>query len=59
MTSNVVKSLLLRPKKDKGAERPRYARGYARNLVHQADLLFLPDDRGFKYLLVVDSLNKK
>ena len=53
MASNVVKSLLLRPKKDKGAERPRYARGYDRNLVHQADLLFLPDDRGFKYLLVV------
>lgn len=30
-----------------------FSRGYEKNLVHQADLLYMPDDDGYKYILVI------
>lgn len=40
------------PKRDKGVNMPKFAR-IKPNVINQADLLFLPNDMGFKYLLVV------
>lgn len=45
--------LYKRPKKEKGDNRPSYDNVYSKNVDHQADLLFLPHDEGFKYALVV------
>jgi hypothetical protein len=37
---------------DKGLDKPKYS--YIEpNKIHQADILYLPNDKGFKYLLVV------
>lgn len=45
------------PKKDKGPNMPRFNVPIP-NAVHQADLLFMPHDKGFKYaLVVVDACN--
>ena len=43
------------PQKEKGAEMPS-TNVYVKNGVHQADLIFLPEDRGYKYALVVVDL---
>jgi hypothetical protein len=40
------------PKKDKGVNMPKLPQ-LEPNVFHQADLLFLPNDKGFKYALVV------
>ena len=40
------------PKKDNHINMPHF-QVFKKDEVHQADLLFLPDDNGFKYLLVV------
>jgi Integrase core domain len=54
-----TQKLLKAPKKDKGLNAPKFY-GTKPNAVHQADLLFLPTDKGFKYLLVVvDVATKK
>ena len=53
MSNNMLENLLRRPKKDKGLNRPTMTIIQEPNLVHQADLLFLPIDRGFRYALVV------
>ena len=52
MNTNIVEELFKKPKKDKG-ENATHFHTYLPNQVHQADLLFLPDDDGFKYALVV------
>lgn len=52
-SEDVVTKLLKRPKKDKGPQKSTYSRGYPKDLVHQADLLMVYPDRGFKYILVV------
>ena len=44
------------PKKDKGLNIPHF-NVLNPNLVHQADLLFMPNDQGFKYILVVADAN--
>ena len=48
----VTKKLFEIPKKDKGLNMP-HIQVFEPNDTHQADLLFLPDDEGFKYALVV------
>ncbi len=45
--------LYKRPKKDKGINIPHYNNVYSKDVDHQADLLFLPNDDGYKYALVV------
>lgn len=49
----MVENLLRRPKKDKGQNRPTMTKITEENAIHQADLLFLPADHGFRYALVV------
>ena len=42
------------PKKDKGLEIPSYTRGGAEpNEVYSSDVLYMPSDKGYKYLLVL------
>jgi hypothetical protein len=47
-----IKNLYKVPLRDKGVNMPHF-QYYAPNLSQQADLLFLPNDAGFKYALVV------
>lgn len=48
----LVEQLFKVPAKEKGVNMPHFQ--YPdKNVIHQADLLFLPDDHGFKYALVV------
>jgi hypothetical protein len=48
----MARNLMKVPKKDKGDNMPTIYNPFP-NTVHQADLLTLPTDKGFKYLLVV------
>lgn len=50
--TNVLDNLYTAPKKDKGLNAPHFA-PVAEGNTHQADLLYLPNDDGNKYLLVV------
>ena len=45
-------SLFQQPKSEKGNEVPKFS-VYEKNYANQADILFLPDDNGYKYALVV------
>jgi len=55
---NLVSNLLAVPKKDKGLNMTHY-REYSKDYIHQADLLFLPEDNGYKYALVVVDIGSK
>lgn len=48
----LIHNLYKRPVKDKGYNIPHF-NVLKPNVVHQADLMFLPDDKGYKYVLVV------
>ena len=50
--NKLVNNLYKIPKKDKGLNVPHH-QATIPNLIHQADLIFLPNDNGFKYALVV------
>jgi len=52
MPTQVINELYRRPKRDKGVNAPTF-QNIAAGIVHQADTLYLPEDDGFKYLLVV------
>lgn len=56
---DTVRELYEIPKKDKGEEIPSTKRsGADPGLIYQADTLYMPADKGFKYLLVVvDAIN--
>ena len=56
--TNIIESLYKYPKKDKGRQIPHYKNGGADpNQVYSADLLFMPNDKGYIYLLVcVDTI---
>jgi len=45
-------NLFKKPPKEKKDDMPRYY-NFEENNTHQADLLYLPEDKGFKYCLVV------
>lgn len=47
-----IKKLYIPPKKDKGKEQPTFPR-ITPNMWQQADILFLPNDKGYEYCLVV------
>src|SRR5580698_5941219 len=57
-SNNLVKNLYEIPKKDKGVNMPSYQL-ILPNQVIQADLLFLPDDDGYKYCLTVVDLGSR
>jgi hypothetical protein len=51
-------NLHLKPRKEKGQNMPTFQHQKI-NMIHQADLLFLPTDEGFKYLLVVVDIGSR
>lgn len=54
-----IESLINPPLKEKGKSMPSI-RAYKEDAEHQADLLFLPDDNGYRYVLtVVDAFNRE
>ena len=58
-TRKIIIKMMRAPPKDKGVNMPKF---YVpkKNAVHQLDILFLPNDKGFKYLLVcVDVYSRK
>ena len=50
--TKVLNQLMKQPPQEKGDDMPKF-QNFQRNHTHQADLLFLPQDKTFKYLLVV------
>lgn len=53
-----IKKLTQAPKRDKKKEMPHYE-GYVRNAIQQADILHLPNDKGYKYCLgVIDTATR-
>lgn len=55
LKSELLYNLLKKPVKDKSTNAP-HTYVPEKNAVHQADLLFLPNDHGYKYALVVTDL---
>ena len=54
VTDDMVSNLYIKPTKDKGKNKPHYP-NFDENYFHMADLIFLPDDDGYRYgLTVVD-----
>jgi hypothetical protein len=51
-----LSNLYAKPRRDKGLNMPHYNYVYSPNIAHQADLLFLPNDRGYRYALVVTDI---
>lgn len=51
--TSYIKDIYRPPKKDIGVEAPQFPSDLADDLWQQADLLFLPNDKGFMYCLVV------
>ena len=56
--NNILDNLLKLPKKDNNINTPHHVTDEV-NTIQQADLLYLPDDNGFKYLLVVVDLGSR
>jgi len=52
ITDDMIKNLFRQPKKDKGKNMPKFSAN-EKDAVHQADLLFMPHDNEYKYILVV------
>lgn len=52
-------NLFKRPTKDKNVNSPKYDQTYGKDVDHQADLLFLPNDNGYKYALVVTDVGTR
>lgn len=48
----LLNNLYKLPRRDRGLNMPHF-QPIEKNLIHQADLLMLPDDNGYKYALVV------
>jgi len=51
-TNQELSNLYKIPSKEKGDNMPHFQYPNP-NIIHQADLLFLPNDNGYKFLLVV------
>lgn len=60
ITNNLelAKDLQKQPPKEKGVNMPKF-QVLQPDMVHQADLLFLPNDKGYRYLLVVVDCNSR
>ena len=58
-SDKLIKNLYQHPQKDKGKEKSVWS-GHIENGSHQLDLLFMPNDDGYKYILtVVDVATRK
>lgn len=57
--NNLLENLYQVPKKDSSGEMAHVVRGTVPNFAHMADLLFLPNDHGYKYALVVVDTNTR
>ena len=53
---NIIDNLYKVPKKDKGSNMPRI-QVLRPNEIQQADIPFLPNDEGYKYCLVIHTIN--
>jgi hypothetical protein len=53
--TKILDNLYAKPKKDKGVNMSHF-QTYNKNIIQQADILFLPNDKGYKYALVVVDL---
>ena len=53
--SSLLSNLYAIPQKDKGLSQAHF-QTYNKGIINQADLLFLPNDNGYKYCLVVVDL---
>lgn len=51
-SKDMLQNLYVKPTKDKGVNAPSYP-DFKDNFYHQADILFMPNDDGYKYALVV------
>jgi len=52
-------NLYRRPQKETVDETPHFNQTYSANVDHQADLIFLPNDRGFRYALVISNISTR
>jgi hypothetical protein len=53
--TKLLDNLYKKPIKDKGVNMPHF-QTYDKDVINQADILFLPNDKGYKYALVVVDL---
>jgi hypothetical protein len=51
-TDTELKGLYKKPVKEKNSQMPK-TQVFEKNIFHQADILYMPDDKGFKFILVV------
>lgn len=58
VTNNLLDNLYKKPKKDKGKNMTRFLYPRPGN-IYQTDILFLPEDNGYKYALVVVDLGTR
>lgn len=56
--NNELSNLYKIPKEDKGVNAPKF-QSYDPMMIHQADLLFMPEDHGYKYALVVTDIGTR
>lgn len=56
--NKIIKKLYTLPKKDKGVNAPKFAE-VEPDITQQADLLFMPNDEGNKYMLVVIDIGSR
>lgn len=57
-TTSMLHNLFVKPTKDKGVNAPEFP-DFTDNYYHQADILYLPDDDGYKYALVVSDVGSR
>ena len=50
--NDLLANLYKTPRRERGDDMPKF-QTLAPNTIHQSDLVFLPHDHGYKYLLVV------
>lgn len=58
LSNEEIYNLYTIPKKDKGKDKARY-QPIPPNVVQQVDLLFMPDDKGYRYALVVADVGSR
>jgi len=54
----MIREIFKVPLKDKGKNVPHHV-AMSKDAIHQADIMFLPDDKGYKYLLNVVDVGSK
>ena len=57
--TSLVKKLMMKPIKDTREETPHFQRNYPKDFIHQADLLYLPHEKGSKYVITVVDMSSR